>query len=240
MDRFLREVEARTEQLSRGPRTQRDESGIYRWRIPVPQVRAAVKKGYSFFGESDRRVVEIWDFIWRSSNCYEVMSQALYYYQSRSLTRAELSKIKGWVHRCQCWEHSDDLSKIYAQVVEDQPDLMLPTLRGWNGSRNHWKRRQSLVSLIEYASKRRRFRPFSELISFVEPLLTDDEYYVQKAVGWTLREIGSAYPEETEQFLRDHVLAIHPLAWNTASQKLNKDLKSQLNDLRRASRARSG
>ncbi len=240
MDRFLSEVETRTKRIARHPRKQTDGSEIYRWRIPVPRVRAAVREGYSFFSETDRRVVEVWDFIWRNTNCYEVMSQALYYYQSRSLSRTELIKIKRWIQRCDCWEHSDDLSKIYAQVVEEQPDLMLPTLRNWNRSGNRWKRRQSLVGLIEYASKRRRFRPFDELISFVEPLLSDDEYYVQKAVGWTLREIGNAYPGDTERFLKDHVVAIHPLAWSAATQKLNKESKAKLNDVRRSSRARSG
>jgi hypothetical protein len=34
---------------------------------------------------------------------------------------------------------------------------MLPTLRKWNKSRNPWKRRQSVVSLIEYARKHNAF-----------------------------------------------------------------------------------
>ncbi len=239
MDRFLREVETRTAGLARRPRTKTDGSETYRWRIPVPRLRAAVREGYSFFGGTDKRVAEVWNFIWRNTNCYEVMSQALYYYQSKSLSPTELTSIKKWIQRCDCWEHSDDLSKIYAQVVEEQPQRMLPTLHKWNKSRNRWKRRHSLVSLIEYASKRRRFRPFVELISFVEPLLSDDEYYVQKAVGWTLREIGNAYPRDTERFLKEHAVAIHPLAWSAATQKLNKDLKAKLNDLRRSNRAES-
>jgi 3-methyladenine DNA glycosylase AlkD len=98
--------------------------------------------------------------------------------------------------RCGCWEHCDDLAKIYATVVEANPSWSMPSLKKWNCSGNPWKRRQSMVSLIEYARKRTRLLPFAELIAFVEPLLDDDEDYVQKGLGWTVREIGNAYPEE--------------------------------------------
>lgn len=237
MDQFLEEVTMVTRRLA-GPGKRRDGGGqIYRFKLPVPRVRAALKSGYSFSGATRTELIRIWDHIWRTSNCYEVMSQALYFYQGKSLSRTEVSKIRHWVERCDCWEHSDDLSKIYAQVVEEQPDLMLPTLRKWNGSTNPWKRRQSVVGLIEYSRKRRRFRPFGELISFVQALLDDDEYYVQKGVGWTLREIFNAYPEKTKQFIEDNALAIHPLAWSAATEKLDKALKAKLNASRRASRS---
>ena len=56
---------------------------------------------------------------------------------------------------------------------------MVPTLRRWNRSRNPWKRRRSLVSLIEYADRRDRFLPFNELIGFIEPLLDAELEHVQ-------------------------------------------------------------
>ena len=140
--------------------------------------------------------------------------------------------------RCDCWEHSDDLSKIYAQVVEDNPEWILPTLEKWNRARSPWKRRQSVVALIEYASKRRRVLPFSRLIQFVTPLLDDDDYYVQKGVGWTLREIYNVYPAETLRFIETNLLSLGANAYSAATEKIDKQTKSRLNKIRREHRSR--
>lgn len=239
MRRFLEEVTARTERRAVQGKKRKRPAGIDRLGLRVPDVRALVKEGYSFYEMPDGAIGETWDYIWRRSHWHEVMSQALYFYQAKPPDPVALELIRNWIERCHCWEHSDDLSKIYAGVVEEQPQLMLPTLRRWNRSANPWERRQSVVSLIEYARKRRRFRPFEELISFVRPLLDDDDYYVQKGVGWTLREIYNAYPAEGERFIRERVADIHPLAWSAATEKLEKRLKARLNASRREARAAS-
>ena len=199
-DAALKEVTQRLLALSKRQRD--DECGEFkRMMLRVPLVRAQLKEGYSFLDGSPSSILKIWDHIWKNSEWYEVMSQALHYYQGKDLNKAEFNKIKTWVNRCHCWEHSDDLSKIFADVVEENPDWILPTLEKWNSSASPWKRRQSVVALIEYASKRKSVLPFKQLISFVDNLLGDPEYYVQKGVGWTLREIGNVYPALTLKFL---------------------------------------
>ena len=166
-----------------------------------------------------------------------MFGQALYAYQHRELKQQEIATICQWIERCSCWEHSDDLSKIYATVVEENPNWMVPKLKTWNQSNNPWKRRQFLVSLIEYAGKRRRFLPFEQLIAFIEPLLGDDEHYVQKGPGWTLPEIHNAYPQETADYINRKVLAIATLAWSAAAEKLDKADKARLNAARRTARS---
>jgi 3-methyladenine DNA glycosylase AlkD len=234
----LREVTERTERLAGragAPALEADQ--ITRLGIRVPDVRRTQKHGYSFSAQPPAVQLNSWDYIWRHSNTYEVMSQALYAYQHRELLLEEIAVIRRWIERCGCWEHSDDLSKIYAAVVEANPSWMVPTLAKWNRSSNPWKRRQSVVSLIEYAARRSRFLPFEQLIALVEPLLDDDEYYVQKGVGWTLREIYNAYPVEAAGYIEDKVLQIAPLAWSAATAKLDKRDKLRLNAERKANRA---
>jgi 3-methyladenine DNA glycosylase AlkD len=202
--------------------------------LVIPILRRAVKEGYSFVSKSRSENLVIWDYLWRHGAYNEVMHQALYFYQHRELNRDEAKTIRGWMERCACWEHCDDLSKIYAMVVEANPVWIMPTLRKWNRSRDLWKRRQSMVSLIEYASKRKRFLPFAELIAFIEPLLDDEEYYVQKGLGWTLREIGNAYPDQGARFIEQHARRLAPQAWTGATKNLGKEEKSRLRAIRDA------
>ncbi len=233
---FLAEVTARTRTLSKRafPPVDRDE--IIRLKLSTPGVRRLVATGYSFYDEPADIVLDIWEYIWNTSGYVEVMHQALYYYQRRSLNRRETRRILGWVERCGDWPHSDDLSKIYANVVEAHPSWIVPTLKRWNRSENPWKRRQSVVSLIEYARKRTRFLPFDELIGFVLPLLDDDDYYVQKGVGWTIREIGNAYPEQAALFMAEHAGQLAPQAWTGATKNLDPETKDRLRAIRRGSR----
>ena len=93
-----------------------------------------------------------------------------------------------------------------------------------------------MVSLIEYASKRTRVLPFTELIAFVEPLLDDNDYYVQKGLGWTLREIGNVYPRESAPFIEQHAARLSSRSWTGVTKNLSKPDKARLRAIRNAGR----
>ncbi|MBL4681081.1 MAG: DNA alkylation repair protein [Pseudomonadales bacterium] len=230
---YLDEVESHTQTVSLGVSEEITPMGFRRLYIRVPQLRKITKTGYSFYALPAQEIVNIWDYIWRNTQWYEVAHQALYYYQHKTLLKFEFAQIKHWIRRCDCWEHSDDLSKIYAQVVEDNATWILPYYDKWNRSDNPWQRRQSIVGLIEYASKRRRVLPYEELIQFVQTLLDDEDYYVQKGVGWTLREIYNVYPSEALGFIERNIKQLSPNAFSSATEKLDKNTKTRLKLLRK-------
>jgi 3-methyladenine DNA glycosylase AlkD len=205
--------------------------------VSVPAQRRANRAGYSFITASRTDNLASWDYIWNESAYHEVMCQALYFYQQgrwRPLMEPEVATIRRWSDRCICWEHSDDLAKIYAHVVEANPELILPALKRWSGASNPWLRRMSMTSLIEYARKRRHFLPYEELMSFVLPLIDDDEFYVQKGLGWTVREIGNAYPEQFAAFMAEYAARLSPQAWTGATKNMGHAEKARLMAIRKA------
>ncbi len=231
----LREIETSLKALS----GKSSKGQLFRHGITVPSIRKRLKAGYSFLDtDSDINNLATWDYIWKKQNSFESMSMALYFYQHRSLAKKEYQTLKNWVDQCTCWEHSDDLSKIYAQVVEDNPSWILKDLRKWNKSKSSWKRRQSLVSLLEYSSKRKKVQPFNTMISFVKNLLDDEEYYVQKGLGWTLREIYNVYPKETIRFIEAKLGKISPIAYSAATEKIERSKKIKLNERRKSIRSK--
>lgn len=216
-----------------------DEINLYRLRIGVPATRKSMKPDYSFISKSKEDNLAVWNEVWNSSNLFEAKSQAIYFYQYKSLDQNEFNAIACWVKTCTCWEHSDDLAKIIAQVTEEHPEWTLNILRKWVKSKNSWQRRQSLVGLIEYARKRKKFLPFKVYIENVHNLLSDTDYYVQKAIGWTLREIYNAYPDECLKYKIKNLNSISSIAYSTATEKLKKQDKIRLNNLRKDSRNKS-
>ena len=216
-----------------------DKSTVYqtmdRLVIPVPKVRKSLKTITNKFSAASN-TVDFWDEVWNKSNLYEAKSLALYRFQSGKLTSDEFEKLRHWVHQCYCWEHSDDLSKIFAEIVEKDPELILPSILEWNKSDNFWLRRISIVSLIEYASKRSRFLPASVILELIDNLLLDPEYYVQKAIGWTLREMYAAYPENTTKYIKHNLVNLTPIAFNSAIAKFDKEQKARFKKIRAAHR----
>ena len=225
--------------LSGRPLGESSSNGFARCGLRVPEVRALLKtplvKQISKLPRN--QALDIWHYVYLNTPCYELGGLCIYFYQYRELSRAEFNKLKQWTNRCDCWEHSDDLSKVYADTLEGNPSWVIPVLEKWNQSKKPWQRRQSIVSLLEYAQKRHTVLPFSKLISFVEPLLDDPEYYVQKGVGWTLREIYNVYPKEMKQFFNTHYSTIQPTSWSAAVEKLEPNLQKTVNLKRKTARS---
>lgn len=70
----------------------------------------------------------------------------------------------------------------------------------------------------------------------VEPLLADKAYYVEKGVGWTLREIGNIYPNEQEKFQFENANKICAYAYSSATEKWDKAKREKLKEIRKAGR----
>lgn len=229
----LKIVHKRLNSLTKNKPVFDDEVGLYRLRIGVPATRKSLYPDYSFISDSKKVNILNWNKIWNFSDLFEAKSQALYFYQYKSLDYIEFKTICTWVKTCTCWEHSDDLSKIIADVTEEHPDWTIGLLTKWVKSNINWQRRQSLIGLLEYSKKRKVFLPFETYIENIKSLLNDKDYYVQKAVGWTLREVYNIYPKKCLQFLKNNIHRIKPMAYSTATEKLDNVKKIKLNSLKK-------
>ena len=98
---------------------------------------------------------------------------------------------------------------------------MQPTLKEWNQSSNAWERRASIVSMIYYASTKRIAPTFRTVISLIEPLIGDQDRYVQKAIGWQLRELHKLYPAQTLSLLYN-TPELSPTSFSYATERLTQ------------------
>jgi 3-methyladenine DNA glycosylase AlkD len=208
--------------------------------VTAPTLDGRLKKGFSF---SQRPLAErwrIWDYIWRNSPTFEVLTAAFAFADAHPTERLAPFRrtLLGWVERSDNWATSDGLSSIYARLLEHDRKSLLPTLERWAGSKNPWKRRQSLVALLYYSRGRdaKKILPFTKLIGFIERQMEDRHYYVQKGVGWTIRETYNVYPRPTVTWLRENVVRIAAPAWQAATEKLPPKTKAELKLLRKARR----
>ncbi len=210
--------------------------------LAVPIQRKISQQGFSLEGLDELKILSLWDYIWKKSPIFEVKAQALLYYQYRIKNLSPAKKfwpiLSSWSEEIENWEHSDRLSHIHSSLLEQDFYLVYPTLAKWNCSEHSWQRRLSVVNLLYYSSLRKSYPPAKAILTLVEALLLDQEYYVQKGVGWTLREAGNVFPEEAENFINKHLHSLSSIAFTTAIEKIDKKQKEEWKNLRKAERSR--
>jgi 3-methyladenine DNA glycosylase AlkD len=147
------------------------------------------------------------------------------------------NEMQEWLLRVDNWAHSDSLTHYFAAMMESKPNMVYPVLKKWNTSSNSWERRQSILSLLDYARARKKYPSFTRITGLVKPLLGDEDTFVQKGVGWCLRETGVIYPDETYTFLLDYHAHISSIAFSAAAEKLSPAKKEKLKSMRKRSRS---
>ncbi len=194
--------------------------------VPVPIQRKIAIEGFSFSGKDFNELKKIWKFIWDNSDILEVRSQSIYFYESKKHNSNFINyfcELKKFVARLDNWAHSDTLSDMFSRLLEKDFQKISPTLSKWNKSNNPWMRRQSIVSLFYYQKMRIKKPPLNYVLEMISPLLGDKDYYVQKGVGWTLREAIQAYPKEVGKFIDQFVNDLSPIAFTTVCEKISKE-----------------
>jgi 3-methyladenine DNA glycosylase AlkD len=222
--------------------------------ITLPVQRARFKRGYSeLAGLSREEQAAYWMGVWQRSNLMVSLSQAIFFFETWAKERQKL-KSRGdiefvfdpiWksllkmVDRLDNWIHSDGLSGLISAAVEERPRERYGVLAKWNRDKNPWRRRQSVVALHYYSRARKNPLPSSKTLPLIENLLDDDHFYVQRGVGWALRECYNVEPKATMRFLNKHIGRVAPIGYYAAVERLSPKEKARLLKLRTAVRKKT-
>jgi len=209
--------------------------------LTVPDQRKLAKRGYSFSDQSAEKQAEIWTEIWHGARTHEAKMQAGFSLEGLAPSLSfdvYWALLQDWCGAINCWDQSDTLSGHVADLLERNPKAVWPVLEAWNTNADPWKRRQSLVGLFFYARSRTKMPPVSRVLSLVTARLEDDHNYVQKGLGWTLRECFNAYPEKTFAYLMKHAGDIRPDAFSAAVEKVSAGQKAEIKAVRKVKRKR--
>ncbi len=209
--------------------------------LTVPEQRKLAKRGYSFSKAPPSELAQIWSSIWHEAKTHEGKMQAgltLEQFGSELGFDALWELTQDWCASINCWDQSDTLSAHVARALEEQPKTVWPVLQAWNSDPDPWKRRQSVVGLFFYTRFRDTCPPVTRSLKMITALLKDEDYYVQKGVGWALRECYNAYPDKTFAYLKKHAGVIHPDAFSAAVEKVSQQEKAEIKKVRKAIRGR--
>ncbi len=207
--------------------------------IKLPDIRNEFKQGFSFYDPKnkkfDLKTLEAFDYIWKNSNSHDALLICLFYVKTLpfSVRKEHRALLTTWLDKVDNWALSDELSGLYSEYLEDDPSW-LSLYKKWNRSENSWKRRQSLVGLLFYSRfRKKKHLTWKQIKDFIDPLLGDSDYYVQKGVGWTLREAYQWYPETVFDYIYKNSGKIDPVGWYACTEKMSAKEKAALKVRRR-------
>jgi 3-methyladenine DNA glycosylase AlkD len=101
------------------------------------------------------------------------------------------------------WDHVDEVSHRLTETLDAHPAEITSLLPTWSRDDDFWVRRASIVSQLG----RRAATDRELLATVIEPNLADTEFFIRKAIGWALRELGKTDPAWVRAFVESHELS---------------------------------
>ncbi len=173
------------------------------------------------FPEARKSKVIDWEFIETCWNKEEREFQyAVVYYlktMQKFLKREDISRLKYLIVTKSWWDTVDLLAKVVGSLViriEGYDQIMLE----WSKDSNIWLRRVAMLHQLSF--KEKVDEGLLEKILLAN--LGGNEFFINKAVGWALRDYSKFNPEWVTKFIEKNRENMANLSLREASKYLNK------------------
>jgi len=115
------------------------------------------------------------------------------------------------------WALADNLASVGSRCLIADPSR-LDAVEAWTLSAHLWTRRAALVFTLPWAKEK---RDPERMLGWAARLAEDRQWFIQKAVGWWLRELSKRDPERVRGFLKEHGPKLTSVARREAIKYLN-------------------
>ncbi|HUN94019.1 MAG TPA: DNA alkylation repair protein [Burkholderiaceae bacterium] len=107
------------------------------------------------------------------------------------------------------WDYVDVVaSRRIGPILMANPATMRRLMRAWSRSDDLWKRRSSILSQLGFKGA----TDLELLYACIEPSLGSREFFLQKAIGWALREFAWTDPAEVRRYVEAQHERLAPLS----------------------------
>jgi len=114
------------------------------------------------------------------------------------------------------WDYVDTIAHRLGDVLRREPARTAARMRVWARSGNLWKRRTAIICQLGFKSD----TDLALLTDCIEPSLGSREFFLQKAIGWALRDLAWSDPKLVANWVRQHHDALSPLSRREALKNI--------------------
>lgn len=183
--------------------------------VKTPARRKAAKAFFKKHGGADidwRFVRQAWEHPFR-----EMQYAALDYLETRKnlLRPGDLPQLKKLAQSKSWWDTIDFLDRLAGGIIAGFPETR-PVILQWSRDEDIWLRRLA----IDHQLLRKDQTDQHLLEQILVNNLNQTEFFINKAIGWALRDYSKTNPEWVKNFIRQHHGKMAPLSIREASKYL--------------------
>lgn len=168
----------------------------------------AAKKGPVDWGF----VFECWG---RPEREYQYLAADYLYRVGSALSPSDIPNIRKIIVTKSWWDTVDSLDVLVGDIALRYPEVNGIILE-WSTDDNIWLRRTAIDHQLT-----RKDKTDTELLErILINNLGQDEFFINKAIGWSLREYSKTDPEWVRAFIDEHKLEMRPLSIREGSKYL--------------------
>jgi len=191
--------------------------------VPTPLLRQVCKATFADvrFETASQWRAQVLD-LWRDARFREERHAALYLagdkrgkpFQTLSAMKMydELIVTGAW------WDYVDEIaSHRIGPILKDFPAPMRRKMLSWSKSNNLWKRRSAIICQLGFKAE----TDLELLYACIEPSLGSSEFFLQKAIGWALRQYAWIDGDEIKKYVRLNRTRLKALSCREALKNLD-------------------
>ncbi|PAE43608.1 DNA alkylation repair protein [Bacillus sp. 7884-1] len=113
------------------------------------------------------------------------------------------------------WDSVDSIAPLVGELARKYPELVEENINHWSKHDNFWLRRASILFQLKYKNETNEALLYEYMVKNAD----SKEFFIQKAIGWALREYSKTNPESVKAFIEGNQLA--PLSIREGSKYLS-------------------
>jgi 3-methyladenine DNA glycosylase AlkD len=115
------------------------------------------------------------------------------------------------------WDYVDSIASArLGPLLRLFPGQMRKKMLQWSRSRNLWKRRSAILCQLSFKTE----TDLDLLYAVIEPSLDSKEFFLQKAIGWALRQYAWTNPGEVRRYVRANAKRLSALSKREALKNI--------------------
>lgn len=173
--------------------------------LPKPVRETIVKpwlKSISDLSWRDQMKASTW--LWKQEEReFQYVAMELLFKNKKNWTEESLEHFEKLITTKSWWDTVDYIAaSLVALYFERYPSSKNKKIKEWIKSKNMWLNRTAIIFQLKYRNK----TDLDLLFQSILPHLKSNEFFIQKAIGWSLRQYAYTDPKTVIKFVKGHDL----------------------------------
>ena len=202
---IIEKFEANRNEEQAGPMTAYMKNHFPFLGIKSPLRKQLLKEQFAEYALPDPEQLfeEVWKLYDQPEREYQYAAIALLEKMKKYLTIEDLPALRQLIETKSWWDSVDSIApKSVGDVVKLDREYGEKVMREWSKSDNMWTNRSAILHQLKFKQEMNT----ELLFEIIQQHSGSTEFFIQKAIGWSLREYAKTNPDLVKSFVEDHPL----------------------------------